>query len=60
MSKALTIFGMVVAGLVALLFLADLAAGVPFSRASTVMDIGALVGAVVLGYLAWDAYRDAK
>jgi hypothetical protein len=59
MSKALTIFGMVVAGLVALVFIADMALGIPFSSASWTMDIGAIVAAAVLGYLAWDAYRDA-
>lgn len=60
MSKALTIFGMVVAGLVALAFAADMAIGVPFSGASWTMDIGAVIGAGVLGYLAWDAFREAK
>ena len=59
MSKALTIFGMVVAGLVALMFIADMAIGLPFGKASWTMDIGAVIGAGILGYLAWDAYRDA-
>jgi hypothetical protein len=59
MSKALTIFGMVVAGLVALVFIADLAMEIPFGRASKTMDIGAIIAAAVLGYLAWDALRDA-
>jgi hypothetical protein len=60
MSKALTIFGMVVAGLLALAFAADLAVGIPFEGASWTMDIGAIIGAGVLGYLSWDAFRDAK
>ena len=60
MAKALTIFGMVVAGLLALVFVADMAVGVPFSGASWTMDIGAIIAAGVLGYLAWDAFRDAK
>ena len=60
MSKALTIFGMVVAGLVAVAFAADMAIGVPFSGASWTMDIGAIIGASVLGYLAWDAYREVR
>ena len=59
MSKALTIFGMVVAGLVGVAFAADMAIGVPFSGANWTMDIGAIIGAGILGYLAWDAYRDA-
>ncbi len=60
MSKALTIFGMVVAGLVAIVFAADLAVEIPFDRARPSMDIGAIIGAGILGYLSWDAYRDAK
>jgi hypothetical protein len=60
MAKALTIFGMVVAGLLALVFIADIAVGVPFAGASWTMDIGAIIAASVLGYLAWDAFRDAK
>jgi hypothetical protein len=60
MSKALTILGMVVAGLVALLFAIDLAVGIPFDRANTVMDIGALIAAAILGYLSWDALRDVR
>jgi hypothetical protein len=60
MSKALTIFGMVVGGLIALLFLADMAMGIPFGGARWTMDIGAIIAASILGYLAWDAYRDAR
>jgi hypothetical protein len=60
MSKALTIFGMVVAGLVAIVFAADAAVGIPFEGARLSMDIGAIIGAVILGYLSWDAFRDAK
>ncbi len=60
MAKALTIFGMVVAGLLALVFIADMLVGVPFSGASWIMDIGAIIAASVQGYLAWDAFHDAK
>jgi threonine/homoserine/homoserine lactone efflux protein len=60
MSKAMTIVGMVVAGLVGLVFLLDLAAGIPFDRANSVMDVGALIGAAILGYLSWDAMRDIR
>jgi hypothetical protein len=60
MSKALTIVGMVVAGLVGLVFLLDLAVSFPFDRASVVMDVGALVAAGLLGYLSWDAMRDVR
>lgn len=60
MSKALTIVGMVVAGLVGLVFLLDLAVSFPFDRASILMDIGALLAAGLLGYLSWDAMRDVR
>ena len=58
MPKAMTIAGLVVAGLLALTFVADLALGVPFGRAQIMMDVGALVGAGLLGYLSWDAMRE--
>jgi uncharacterized membrane protein YuzA (DUF378 family) len=60
MSKALTIVGMVVAGLVGLLFAVDLVASIPFGGASKMMNIGALIGAAILGYLSWDAMRDIR
>ena len=60
MSKALTIAGMVVAGLLALIFALDLVVGIPFDKASYPMDIGALIAAAVLGYLSWDAMRDVR
>jgi hypothetical protein len=45
------------AALVALLCLLDLALGFPFGR-SLLLDILFLVSAAIVGYLAWDAYRD--
>jgi hypothetical protein len=60
MSKAMTIVGMVVAGLVGLVFILDLAVGIPFDRANSMMDVGALIGAAILGYLSWDAMRDIR
>jgi hypothetical protein len=38
----------------------DLAVGIPFDSARPVMDVGALIAAAVLGYLAWDALRDVR
>ncbi len=60
MSKAMTIVGMVVAGVVGLAFLLDLAVGIPFDGANWVMDVGALMAAAILGYLSWDALRDVR
>jgi len=58
MPKALCISGLVVAGLVILLFTADLAAGIPFRRASMMMDVSLLVCAVLLGVLSWFTLRE--
>ncbi|MCA9237164.1 MAG: hypothetical protein KDA44_16940 [Planctomycetales bacterium] len=60
MSKALTIVGLVVSGLVALVFTLDLAAEVPFGRASKLMDVGAIVGALMLGYASFEAMREIR
>ncbi len=60
MSKALTIVGMVVAGVVGLAFALDWAVGIPFDLADWRMNLGALIAAAVLGYLSWDAMRDVR
>ena len=60
MSKAMTIVGMVVAGLIALIFALDLAAKIPFGRASVAMDVGALIAAMMLGYVSWDTMRELR
>ncbi len=46
-----------VAGLVAAACLLDMATGIPFARSMT-FDILFLLSAAVVGYLAWDAYKD--
>lgn len=53
MSKALSLIGMIVSGLVVVLFLADLAAGFPFQRKSLGVDIGFVVSGAILAYLSW-------
>lgn len=53
MSKALPLTGMIVSGLVVVLFLADLAAGFPFQRVSIGADIGFIVSGLILAYLSW-------
>ena len=60
MSRALTIFGMVVAGLMAFVFSFDLALGFPFDRADKTMDICFLLCAGILGYLSWATMREVR
>ena len=60
MAKAMSIAGMIVAGLLALIFIADLAVGIPFGRYGTMTDIGFVISSLLLAYLSWNAFRDAK
>jgi len=47
-SKALPLIGMIVSGLVVVLFLADLAAGFPFQRKSIGADVGFIVAGAII------------
>jgi predicted acyltransferase len=58
MSKAMTIFGLVVAGLMVLVFAIDWATGIPFQTADWTMNFGAIAAGAILGYLSWDAFRE--
>jgi hypothetical protein len=61
MPKALCMSGMVVAILIAILFLFDLAAPssmAPFRKASIVMDVALLVCAILLGLISWMTFRE--
>ncbi len=55
--KRMIVVAWVVAGLVALAAVADMAVAFPFSR-QIVMDVMFLIGAALVGYLAFDAYKD--
>jgi threonine/homoserine/homoserine lactone efflux protein len=58
MPKALCMVGMAVAIILVLLFLLDLVAGIPFRRASMMMDILMLVCAAMLAYVSWSTFRE--
>jgi hypothetical protein len=58
MPKALCMSGLVVAGLVIILFAADLIVGIPFRRASMSMDIALLGCAALLGLISWLTLRE--
>jgi hypothetical protein len=58
MPKALCMSGLVVSGLVIILFAVDLAVGIPFKRASMMMDVSLLVCAALLGLISWFTLRE--
>jgi hypothetical protein len=58
MPKALSIVGMLIAVLIVLIFILDLAIHLPFGGASTAMDVGMIIGGAMLLYLGWAAYRE--
>jgi hypothetical protein len=61
MAKAMSIAGMVIGGLVTLLFALDLALKTPFGRVAGVMpDLGLAICGAVLAYLGWNAFREVK
>jgi hypothetical protein len=58
MPKALCITGMVVAILVFLLFLVDLAIAMPFDRASMSLDVVFIISSLVLAYMSWSTLKE--
>ena len=50
----------VIAILLLLLFAADLAIGIPFDKASPMMDIIFLICALGLGYISWTTLKDIR
>ncbi len=64
--KKMVVGSMVVAGLIALAAVSDLVIGVPFSGNESgkthtfLMDIMFIISAAIVGYLAWDAYRELR
>ena len=64
MGKAMSVAGLVVGGLVAVMFALDIFLGIPFggtSRAGTMMtDVGLALCGGILAYLGWNAFREVK
>lgn len=58
MPKALCISGLVVAGLVFILFALDLGFGIPFRRASMAMDVALLACSALLALISWLTLRE--
>jgi len=59
-SNVLSLIGLVLSGLVVILFVADLAAGFPFQRASVTADIGFILAGLIVAYLSWSINERAK
>jgi hypothetical protein len=61
MGKGMSIAGMVIGGMVVLLFVLNLAAGFPFGGSGgMVVNIGFALCGGMLAYLGWSAFRDAQ
>ncbi|MDG1992655.1 MAG: hypothetical protein P8J43_09310 [Pirellulales bacterium] len=60
MSKSVPFVGMVVSGIVGILFLADLAVAIPFSRVSVLADVGFIFSSGILAYLSWSTLMSRK
>ena len=52
--------GMIMSGLVGILFVADLAAAFPFQRASILCDIGFIASSAILAYMSWTILEKPK
>lgn len=53
MSKTLAFIGLLVSGLVVILFVADLAAAFPFGRTSALLDGAFILSGLITAYLSW-------
>ena len=53
MSKALAFTGLIVSGLIVILFVADLAAAFPFRRTSILLDVAFILSGLITAYLSW-------
>jgi len=56
----LSLAGLIVSGIVVILFVADLAAGFPFQRVSVAADIGFILAGLLVAYLSWSINARAK
>jgi hypothetical protein len=54
----MTIAGLVLSLILALVFALDLAIRVPFNRTNLLMDVGFLACSLILGFLSWSTLRE--
>lgn len=60
MSNVLSLAGLIISGVIVILFVADLAAGFPFQRVSAAADIGFILAGLLVAYLSWAINPRAK
>jgi hypothetical protein len=64
MGKAMSVAGMIVGGLVAVMFTLDLFLSIPFGGTSkggsALTDIGLALCGAILAYLGWNAFREVR
>jgi hypothetical protein len=60
MEKWLCWGSMGVAGLLLLMFLLDLAIGIPFQKVNVVVDVFGILASGLVLYLGWDAFKDLR
>jgi hypothetical protein len=63
MGKAMSVAGLVVGGLVAVMFTLDLFLHIPFggpANSGAMSDIGMAICGAIVAYLGWNAFRDTK
>ena len=56
----LSLAGLIVSGIVVIIFVADLAAAFPFQRVSVAADIGFILAGLLVAYLSWSINSRAK
>jgi hypothetical protein len=61
MGKAMSIAGMVIGGLVAVMFALDAVIGIPFGgrEGMWLPDLGLAICGTILAYLGWNAFRES-
>ncbi len=60
MALAMAYFGMIASALMVLIFVLDMALGIPFGGANFMMDIVFAICALILGYMSWDALKSCS
>ncbi len=60
MSNVLSLAGLILSGVIVILFVADLAAAFPFQRASVAADVGFIVAGLLVAVMSWAINPRAK